>query len=217
MACSIAACCSDAASCSPAPWVPAPRGRSPAPPPSRSRTIRGAWKWARSCRHIRCRRDSRKTSFGPAATPTTNSAIRTRAPRTICCRARSPLTVCSSQSRIPGCRISIQPSTSSSFMGWSNSHWSIRSNRCRVTRWSRACISSSALATARRCSPTSRCRPPPKRCMGFAPTPNGPVFPCPRCWRRPASIRRRSGCLAKVPTPCLCIAACRSRRRSMTP
>ena len=75
---------------------------SPAPPPSRSRTIRGAWKWARSCRPIRCRRASRRTWSARAAIPTTNSAIRTRAPRTICCRARSRPTACSSRSRHSG-------------------------------------------------------------------------------------------------------------------
>ena len=49
-----------------------------------------------------------------------NNELRNSMParRTICCRARSRPTACSSPSAIPACRTSIPPSTSSSSMGW---------------------------------------------------------------------------------------------------
>ncbi len=52
-------------------------------------------------------------------------------------------------------------------------------------------------------------RPPPRRCMGWCPTPNGPGFSCLRCWRKPALTRRPNGSSPKVPIPWRCIAAYR--------
>ena len=53
--------------------------------------------------------------------------------------------------------------------------------------------SSNAAATARRCSPRSRCRPTCRRSTASSPAPNGPACCSRRCSKRPASTRRRSG------------------------
>ena len=129
-----------------------------------------------------------------AAIPTTSSAIRTRARRTICCRARSRPTACTSPSSHSGLP-DIDPAQHKLVI-----HGLVKQPLVLHARVAVALSDGDAHALpgvqrqfARRCSPTSRCRRPRRRCTASSPTPNGPACRCRRCWMRPASIRRPNG------------------------
>src|SRR3982074_1601510 len=57
-----------------------------------------------------------------------------------------------------------------------------------------------AAATARHFTIRIQCRPTCRRSTASSPAPSGRAFVFPLCSKRPASTRRRSGCLPKAPT-----------------
>ena len=142
----------------------------------RSRTIRGAWKPGRSSpvSGAVAVREGRRAHA--AAIPITSSAIRTRARRIICCKARSRptvlfFTIC--HSGLPD----IDPAQHKLVI-----HGLVKQplvytveSLARYPMVTRMHFLECSGNSARRCSPTSRCRPRHRRCMASSPTRNGPA------------------------------------------